>query len=125
MLLKHICNLLTISGLDDRYDFFVASAAPSNSQEERTHCSIIQQGPDLLPAVEPTGCEDAAVSWSVALRNGSLAVSVTSPLDAKTNLTGVYTISKDQLAIENNDSAISQYYTGPQNFTIGAESVAV
>lgn len=97
----------------------------TDSSSEPTHCSIIQQGPDLLPAIDPTGCEDAAYSWSVAPRNGSLGVTVTSPLDAKTNLTGLHLISKDQLAMETHEAVISQYYKGPQNFTVGAQSVAV
>ena len=82
------------------------------------------QGPDLLPAVEPTGCENIAYSWSVAALEGSLELTVTSPLDEEKNLTGVHAIGKDQLEIENHGSVITQYYKGPRNFTIGAESMA-
>lgn len=83
------------------------------------------QGPDLLPAVEPTGCEDIGYTWSVAPLDGSLALTVTSVLDEKNNLTGIHMIAKDQLEMENHGAVITQYYKGPQNFTIGAKSMTV
>lgn len=125
MNMKRRTRTLTRSPSNFRYDFFLTAAG---STSEPTHCSVITQGPDLLPAIDTTGCEDAAYSWSVALVPGnrsSLGVTVTSALDAQTNLTGVHLIGKDQLAMETHETAISQYYRGPKNFTIGAESIAV
>ena len=103
------------------YEFDVAVT----SALEPTHCNLMLLGPDLLPPVRPTGCEDAAYSWSVVLGDGSLALTVMSPLGEGTNLTGVHTITKDQLAMQDHGSVTIQYYKGPQNFTIGTERTSV
>ncbi|RYO76109.1 hypothetical protein DL766_002447 [Monosporascus sp. MC13-8B] len=99
------------------YEFDVATT----SALESTHCSLMLLGPDLLPPVRPIGCEDAAYSWSVALGNESLALTVMTPLGEETNLTGVHTITKDQLAMLDHGSVVIQYYKGPRNFAIATE----
>ncbi|KAF2995132.1 hypothetical protein E8E14_001808 [Neopestalotiopsis sp. 37M] len=86
-----------------------------------TNCTILLQGPDILPAVALTGCEDPAYSWSVATTDDAgLALSVTtvSTDDPATNVTGVYDITSDELVITNNGASSSQSYVGPLSFTV-------
>ncbi|KAI4863127.1 hypothetical protein F4820DRAFT_386451 [Hypoxylon rubiginosum] len=101
-----------------------ASASPSGNESPAV-CQLMLQGPDLLPAVDPTGCANGgAYSWSVALQDGGLQLSVTTPQDSHGNYTGSYAITSDQLIIEQNGAVVDQRYTGPASFEvpIGAPS---
>ncbi|KAK6209414.1 hypothetical protein LQW54_006267 [Pestalotiopsis sp. IQ-011] len=82
-----------------------------------TNCTLLLPGPDILPAVALTGCEDPAYSWSVATTDdGGLELSITTAATAG-NLTGVHDIESDELEIQNNGATSSQLYTGPLDFT--------
>ncbi|KAI1136292.1 hypothetical protein F5Y05DRAFT_392275 [Hypoxylon sp. FL0543] len=104
------------------YEFFVitdpASASPSGNPSP-VKCSLMLQGPDILPPVNLTGCEGGAYSWAVTLpQAGGLELRVTTPMDSHTNYTGVYDIPKEQLVTEQHGAVIDQRYTGPAGFAV-------
>ncbi|KAI0592784.1 hypothetical protein F4775DRAFT_580817 [Biscogniauxia sp. FL1348] len=81
-----------------------------------TSCSLMLQGPDILPTVDQTACENSAYAWSVATSNGTLALSVTTVFNGRMNLTGTHIIPTGELIMEQNGASISQKYTGPTGF---------
>ncbi|KAL7623580.1 hypothetical protein AAE478_007263 [Parahypoxylon ruwenzoriense] len=96
------------------YDFMAAV-----SGKQSTKCSLMVHGPDYLPAVPLTGCEDRTVSWSVIKENKGLALTLTTP-GAQSNITGTHAITEDQLVAEQHGAVITQRYTGPADFQITA-----
>ncbi|KAK9415428.1 hypothetical protein SUNI508_10452 [Seiridium unicorne] len=86
------------------YEFVVDAA---------TNCTLMLQGPDYLPAVSLTGCEDPAYSWSVAKTNASgLALSITTvaPTNSTGNVTGTHEITSDELFVTDNGAVSDQNY---------------
>ncbi|KAI8626703.1 hypothetical protein F5Y19DRAFT_214254 [Xylariaceae sp. FL1651] len=90
-----------------------------------TICGNLVQGPDNLPPLDLTACFDPTYAYSVAIADGGLILTVTSALDAHTNITGSHTATADQFVIENGGTTFSQAYVGPTNFTIQTTEVAV
>ncbi|KAI1761972.1 hypothetical protein GGR53DRAFT_522017 [Hypoxylon sp. FL1150] len=103
------------------YEFSVitipTSASPSGN-ETPAKCELMLQGPDILPAVNMTGCEGLAYSWAVDKMDGGLRLNVTTPQDSHTNYTGSYAIAADQLVIEQNGAVVDQRYNGSANFEV-------
>ncbi|KAI0006853.1 hypothetical protein F4779DRAFT_594822 [Xylariaceae sp. FL0662B] len=108
------------------YDFDVVA----ESSMFPTNCSAFVQGPDLLPAIPPTECDNPAYTWSATPegegeQDGSgsgsgsgITLRVSTPFNARINITGIYTIPADQLVVEQNGASSSQRYTGPSEFTL-------
>ncbi|KAI1500353.1 hypothetical protein F5X99DRAFT_386840 [Biscogniauxia marginata] len=96
------------------YEFDVVA----ESSTSPTNCSLMLLGPDSLPPVGQTGCEDPAYSWSVAVSNGTIALSVTTPLNGRMNLTGTHIVPTNQLIRVQNGASVSQRYNGPTSFTM-------
>ncbi|KAI0521195.1 hypothetical protein F5B22DRAFT_565722 [Xylaria bambusicola] len=89
-------------------------------------CGNIVLGPDNLPPLPLTACfTNPDFAYSIDIANGGLTLTITSALNANTNLTGTHTATSDQFIFENGGTTISQRYIGPKNFTIVAEEVAV
>ncbi|KAI1367970.1 hypothetical protein F5Y08DRAFT_336244 [Xylaria arbuscula] len=89
-------------------------------------CGNLVQGPDNLPPLPLTACfENTDYAYSIAIADGGLTLTVTSALDASTNITGSHTATADQFTIYNGGTTMSQQYIGPTNFTIVPEEVAV
>ncbi|GAP89952.1 putative 22kda glyco protein [Rosellinia necatrix] len=101
----------------------ISSAAPAGAN--KTICGNLIIGPDNLPPLPLTSCFEPEYSYAVAIANGGLTLSVTSALDANTNITGTHTATADQFIIQNGGTTMSQIYVGPQNFTIETVEVAV
>ncbi|KAI1800110.1 hypothetical protein F4811DRAFT_557121 [Daldinia bambusicola] len=104
------------------YEFYTITdpetASPSGNPDP-AKCSLMLQGPDVLPAVAWTGCAElGAYSWSVDKYEDGLKLRVTTPQDSHGNYTGVYEITTDQLVMEQNGASISQRYTGPADFAM-------
>ncbi|KAI0155435.1 hypothetical protein GGR52DRAFT_577381 [Hypoxylon sp. FL1284] len=104
------------------YEFSVitnpTSASPSGN-ESPADCQLMLQGPDILPAVNTTGCTaPSAYSWAVGLADGGLQFNVTTPMDSHTNYTGSYSIGSDELVVEQNGAVVTQRYTGPSTFEV-------
>ncbi|KAI0404147.1 hypothetical protein F4802DRAFT_568062 [Xylaria palmicola] len=90
-----------------------------------TICGNRVIGPDYLPSLDSTACFDPDYAYSVAIAEGALTLTVTSALDAHTNVTGTHHATADQFIIEDGGSTKSQRYIGPTNFTIEGVEVAV
>ncbi|TGJ85150.1 hypothetical protein E0Z10_g3610 [Xylaria hypoxylon] len=91
-----------------------------------TICGTLVNGPDSLPPLGLTNCfEKPEYAFSVAIADGGLTLTVTSALDAHTNITGSHTAPADQFIFQNNGISNSQSYIGPMNFTIDAVEVAI
>ncbi|KAI0203455.1 hypothetical protein F4808DRAFT_20269 [Astrocystis sublimbata] len=89
-------------------------------------CGNLVTGPDSLPPLPTTGCfENMDYAYSIAIADGGLTLTVTSALDASTNITGSHTAAADQFTYENYGIATRQIYVGPKNFTIEAKEVAI
>ncbi|KAI1467764.1 uncharacterized protein F4812DRAFT_427497 [Daldinia caldariorum] len=104
------------------YEFYTITdpetASPSGNPTP-AKCSLMLQGPDVLPTVGWTGCaEKGAYSWAVDKFEDGLKLRVTTPQDSHGNYTGVYEITTDQLVMEQHGASISQRYTGPAEFTM-------
>ncbi|KAJ8132451.1 hypothetical protein O1611_g1170 [Lasiodiplodia mahajangana] len=99
-----------------------STAAPGSNG---TICGNLVIGPDNLPPLDLTGCFDPPFAYSIAIADGGLTLTVTSPLDAQTNITGTHTATADQFIIQNGGTTMSQTYVGPQNFTMETVEVAI
>ncbi|KAJ8123503.1 hypothetical protein ONZ43_g567 [Nemania bipapillata] len=101
----------------------IPSTAPAGNNG--TICGNLINGPDNLPPLPLTGCFDPPFAYSIAIADGGLTLTVTSPLDAHTNITGTHTATADQFTIYNGGTTMSQTYVGPANFTMSTVEVAV
>ncbi|KAI1130392.1 hypothetical protein F5Y10DRAFT_236016 [Nemania abortiva] len=102
-----------------------STAAPGSNG---TICGDLIGGPDNLPPLPLTGCFDPAdttFAYSIAIADGGLTLTVTSPLDEHTNITGTHNAPADQFEIYNGGTTMSQTYIGPKNFTMDTVEVAV
>ncbi|KAI1079811.1 hypothetical protein F5B20DRAFT_153160 [Whalleya microplaca] len=91
----------------------------SESSTFPTNCSAFLQGPDRLPAVPATPCDNTAYTWSATPSDSDgLTLRVSVPFNSRTNITGIYTIPADQFVIEQNGASSSQRYTGPAEFKL-------
>ncbi|TRX89710.1 hypothetical protein FHL15_009460 [Xylaria flabelliformis] len=99
-----------------------STAAPGSNG---TICGNLINGPDNLPPLPLTACFDPSFAYSVAIADGGLTLTVTSALDAHTNITGSHDATADQFIIQNGGTTMSQIYVGPSNFTIDTTEVTV
>ncbi|KAK8074408.1 hypothetical protein PG997_009071 [Apiospora hydei] len=87
-----------------------------------TSCGLTVQGPDLLPAVGLTGCEDPRFSWSFGRAGkdgGAHALTVTwEATPGGGNLTGSHLIQPAEVVLEFHGSVSDERYVGPANFVI-------
>ncbi|KAI1275687.1 hypothetical protein F5Y07DRAFT_369322 [Xylaria sp. FL0933] len=92
-----------------------------------TICGNIVNGPDYLPPLPLTACfTNPKIAYSIAIpEDGGLALTITSALDAHTNVTGTHIVPADQLILTQGSISVSQHYEGPTNFTIPTSEVAV
>ncbi|KAI0428655.1 hypothetical protein F5Y09DRAFT_312434 [Xylaria sp. FL1042] len=116
----------TPHSLNCGYGFRVvpSSDAPGSNG---TICGNIVGGPDFLPPLPLTACfTNPNIAYSIAIPDdGGLVLTITSALDAHTNITGTHYVPADQLILQNGTISVSQQYAGPTNFTIATSEVAV
>ncbi|KAI0966514.1 hypothetical protein F4678DRAFT_448720 [Xylaria arbuscula] len=92
-----------------------------------TICGNLVGGPDYLPPLPLTACfTNPDYAYSIDIPNaGGLVLTITSALDAQTNITGTHNVPADQLILQNGTISVSQQYAGPTNFIIVTSEVAV
>ena len=84
-----------------------------------TNCGVTVQGPDLLPAVGLTGCDDPRFSWAFEPRDGGAhVVTINWEWKAGFNQTGSHLVKPEDVVLENHGSVSSERYVGPSSFVI-------
>ncbi|KAK8043283.1 hypothetical protein PG993_005713 [Apiospora rasikravindrae] len=99
--------------------FFGFNVATTTTPPSATSCGLAVQGPDFLPAVGLTGCEDPRFSWSFEPRDGGAhAVTVNWESTPGFNQTGSHLIQPADVVLENHGSVADERYVGPASFVI-------
>ncbi|KAK8062042.1 hypersensitive response-inducing protein [Apiospora phragmitis] len=99
--------------------FFSFNVATTTTPASATSCSITVQGPDFLPAVGLTGCEDSRFSWSFEPRDGGAhAVTVNWESAPSFNQTGSHLVQPADVVREDHGSVVTERYVGPASFVI-------
>ncbi|KAI1141214.1 hypothetical protein F5Y05DRAFT_403122 [Hypoxylon sp. FL0543] len=94
-------------------DFNVKTAPGAPNVE----CSYWGIGPDLLPKVELSGCQDSDVSFSFG-SHGHHDLTIVSALALGQNVTGTYDIPDSDIVVEDHGSVQTENYEGPSTFNI-------
>lgn len=84
-----------------------------------TSCGVTVPGPNSLPAVGLTGCEDPRFSWAFEPRDGGAhVVTVNWEWTPGFNQTGSHLVRPEDVVLESHGSVATERYVGPSSFVI-------
>ncbi|KAL7621480.1 hypothetical protein AAE478_008803 [Parahypoxylon ruwenzoriense] len=86
-------------------------------------CSFWGPGPDRLPRIPLSGCNNSEVSFSFGGREGCHPLTVVAVLAPGKNLTGTYYIPDSDIVVEDRGSVQTERYDGPATLTISNVSI--
>ncbi|KAK8131860.1 hypothetical protein PG999_000033 [Apiospora kogelbergensis] len=82
-------------------------------------CGVTVPGPNSLPAVGLTGCEDPRFSWAFEPRDGGAhVVTVNWEWTPGFNQTGSHLVRPEDVVLESHGSVATERYVGPSSFVI-------